>query len=82
MKTLSSICKPWQRLIAALVVGGSLLTSAVSYASDDVIRVTGIPDENPTELARKNQPMVDYLEKKLGKKVTYVAVTDSGHARH
>lgn len=80
MKTLSSICKPWQRLIAALVVGGSLLTSTVSYASDDVIRVTGIPDENPTELARKNQPMVDYLEKKLGKKVTYVAVTDYGAA--
>ena len=80
MKTLSSMCKPWQRLIAALIVGGSLLTSAVSYAADDVIRVTGIPDENPTELARKNQPMVDYLEKKLGKKVTYVAVTDYGAA--
>lgn len=80
MKTFSSMCKPWQRLIAALVVGSSLLTSIVSYAADDVIRVTGIPDENPTELARKNQPMVDYLEKKLGKKVTYVPVTDYGAA--
>lgn len=41
-----------------------------------VIRVTGIPDENPTELQRKSQPMVDYLSKALGSQVTYVPVTD------
>lgn len=80
MKMLSSMCKEWQRLVAALVIGSSLLISAVSYAADDVIRVTGIPDENPTELARKNKPLVEYLERKLGKKVTYVAVTDYGAA--
>lgn len=60
------------------------LACAMSFnpakAADDVIRVTGIPDENPTELARKYQPMIDYLEKKLGKKVTYVPVTDYGAA--
>lgn len=44
------------------------------------IRVSGIPDENPTELQRKYQPMVDYLEKKLGAKVEYIPVTDYGAA--
>ena len=46
----------------------------------EVVRVTGIPDENPTELQRKYQPMVSYLEQKLGTKVEYVPVTDYGAA--
>jgi len=44
------------------------------------IRVSGIPDENPSELQRKYQPMVDYLQKRLGTKVEYVPVTDYGAA--
>jgi len=44
------------------------------------IRVTGIPDENPTQLAREYQPMVDLLEASLGVSVTYVPVTDYGAA--
>lgn len=40
------------------------------------VRVTGIPDENPTELARQYQPMVDLLSEKLGADVSYVPVTD------
>lgn len=45
-----------------------------------VVRITGIPDENPTELQRKYKPLVDFLSKKLGVKVTYVPVTDYGAA--
>jgi phosphonate transport system substrate-binding protein len=44
------------------------------------IRVTGIPDENPTELQRRYDPMVEYLEAKLGAKVEYLPVTDYGAA--
>jgi phosphonate transport system substrate-binding protein len=44
------------------------------------VRVTGIPDENPTELARKAEPMVKYLERALGSEVEYVPVTDYGAA--
>lgn len=44
------------------------------------IRVTGIPDENPTDLARDYQPMVDLLEEGLGVKVEYIPVTDYGAA--
>ena len=45
-----------------------------------LIRVTGIPDENPTELVRSYQPLVALLETSLGTKVTYVPVTDYGAA--
>ena len=41
-----------------------------------VFRVTAIPDESPTELARKAAPLVKYLEGKLGMKVEYTPVTD------
>ena len=49
-------------------------------AEKTVIRVTGIPDENPTELQRKNAPLVAYLTEELGTEVTYVPVTDYGAA--
>ncbi len=57
-----------------------VVLSMSGAATDTVIRVTGIPDENPTELARKNQPLIDYLEKRLGAKVVYVPVVDYGAA--
>ena len=68
-------------LQSVLLLGLSLVLLAASAApAETVIRVTGIPDENPTELARKNQPLVDYLEKRLGTKVVYVPVVDYGAA--
>lgn len=45
-----------------------------------LIRVTGIPDENPTELQRRSAPLVKYLTEALGTRVTYVPVTDYGAA--
>jgi len=56
----------------------SLLTMAVH--AEEVIHVSGIPDENPTELSRKYQPLVDHLQKHLGVKVVYVPVIDYGAA--
>jgi len=47
-----------------------------SFAAQDVFKVTAIPDESPTELARKAQPLMRYLEGKLGKKVEFTPVTD------
>ena len=48
--------------------------------SPEFIRVTGIPDENPTELQRKNAVLVEYLSQELGTPVKYVPVTDYGAA--
>ena len=55
-------------------------SKAGAVAEKTVIRVTGIPDENPTELQRKNAPLVEYLTQELGTEVTYVPVTDYGAA--
>lgn len=63
--------------LCALVLAS--LMAATAHA-EDVIRVSGIPDENPTELSRKYQPMVEHLQKHLGVKVVYVPVIDYGAA--
>ena len=44
--------------------------------AQQVFRVTAIPDESPTELARKAAPLVKYLEGKLGMKVEFTPVND------
>jgi len=55
----------------------SLLLGSVSTAqAQSVFRVTAIPDESPSELARKAAPLVAYLESQLGVKVQFVPVTD------
>jgi phosphonate transport system substrate-binding protein len=48
----------------------------VSVQAQQVFKVTAIPDESPTELARKAAPLVKYLEQKLGMKVEFTPVTD------
>jgi phosphonate transport system substrate-binding protein len=45
-------------------------------AAQQVFRVTAIPDESPTELARKAEPLMKYLEAQLGMKVEFTPVTD------
>ena len=59
-------------LTSALVLS---LTALASQAAD-VLRVSAIPDEAPTELLRKFQPLGAYLEQELGMKVEFVPVAD------
>ena len=54
----------------ALVLFGSLAQAQA------VFKVTAIPDESPTELARKAVPLVKYLERILGRPVEFTPVTD------
>jgi phosphonate transport system substrate-binding protein len=58
----------------------TLLLAALAWAplaqAQQVLRVTAIPDESPTELARKAAPLVKYLEARLGMKVEFTPVTD------
>ena len=54
----------------------ALLCLAGVASAQQVLRVTAIPDESPTELARKAAPLVKYLEHKLGMKVEFTPVTD------
>jgi len=61
--------------LAALTLLASF-TAQAQTASPGVLRVTAIPDESPTELARKFAPLGAYLESKLGMKVEWTPVTD------
>ena len=61
--------------LARLLVAGLALVGAAAHAQQ-VLRVTAIPDESPTELARKFAPLGQYLESKLGMKVEWTPVTD------
>ncbi len=54
----------------------TLLPLAASAADAPVLRVSAIPDEAPTELQRKFEPLGAYLEKTLGMKVKFTPVTD------
>jgi phosphonate transport system substrate-binding protein len=58
-----------------LLVLGMLALGAAAQAQQ-VFRVTAIPDESPTELARKAAPLMKYLEQRLGTKVEFTPVTD------
>jgi phosphonate transport system substrate-binding protein len=49
--------------------------AGMAYAQQ-VLRVSAIPDEAPTELQRKFKPLGEYLEQKLGMKVEFTPVTD------
>ena len=65
---------PVRSLKTALL--GMMLAFATLSQAQQVLRVTAIPDESPTELARKAAPLVKYLEAKLGMKVEFTPVTD------
>lgn len=71
---------PRRTLIALSSLLALSALAPLAQAQETVIRVSGIPDENPTELARKYKPLVDQLQKHLGVKVVYVPVIDYGAA--
>jgi phosphonate transport system substrate-binding protein len=53
-----------------------LALSFAAQAQQPVFRITAIPDESPTELARKAGPLAKYLERRLDVKVEFTPVTD------
>ena len=60
----------------ALAAGFALSLSASLTQAAEVLRVSAIPDEAPTELLRKFKPLGAYLEQQLGMKVEFVPVAD------
>ncbi len=63
------------RLVGKGTVALSIMLSAATVSAQ-TLKVSAIPDEAPTELARKFKPLGDYLEKETGLKVEYTPVTD------
>ncbi len=50
--------------------------SSSRFASDEVLTITAIPDQDPQDLQRRYSAVSDYLAGKLGVKVTYKPVVD------
>jgi phosphonate transport system substrate-binding protein len=61
-----------QRALAFLL--GLIFCAAAG--AQTMLRISGIPDESPTELQRKFSKVAAYLEKETGVKVQYTPVTD------
>ncbi|WP_337287145.1 putative selenate ABC transporter substrate-binding protein [Candidatus Methylomirabilis sp.] len=65
----------WLSSVAAIVASFGLLSHARSEMPKE-LRVSAIPDENPTELMRIYTPFAEYLSKELGIPVRYFNVVD------
>jgi len=63
-------------VLPRFVLAIAFLAAAMAAQAQQTFRITAIPDESPTELARKSAPLVKYLERKLGVKVEFTPVTD------
>ena len=60
-----------------ILIGSLLVSLSVAHASaQDVLRVSTIPEEAASEQIRKFTPLVKYLERRLGMKVVFRAVSD------
>ena len=58
------------------IATGLALLAGPAAAQTQTLRVSAIPDENPTELLRKFKPLGAYLEKETGMKVAWTPVND------
>ena len=78
--TVSSFARQRRTLVhslAALSLGASaLLGTSTVHAQANVLRVSAIPDEAPSELQRKFKPLGEYLKAKTGMDVQFTPVTD------
>jgi len=63
-------------VVALLALLAGLQIAPAANAQTGTLRVSAIPDEAPTELVRKFEPLGKYLEQATGMKVEFVAVTD------
>ncbi|MGH8222715.1 MAG: putative selenate ABC transporter substrate-binding protein [Woeseiaceae bacterium] len=59
-----------------LFCGMFLLCFALAAQAQQILRVSAIPDESPTELIRKFKPLGAHLEKELGMRVAWTPVND------
>jgi len=67
---------PCRLLRAVFLISSFLALPTAAPAQTQVLRVSAIPDEAPTELIRKFEPLGKYLEAKIGMRVGFVPVTD------
>ena len=64
------------RALRILMACGLVTLGALSHAQQ-VLRVTAIPDESPTELARKAAPLMKYAERLFARPAFSEALTSA-----
>lgn len=72
---MSTIKRPLA-VLAGLCLSVATLFSTAAMAETTELRVSAIPDEAPTELMRKFEPLGKYLEEQIGIPVTFQPVSD------
>jgi phosphonate transport system substrate-binding protein len=65
-----------KHFIGALLAFGIATSVSTPVLAQDILRISAIPDESPTELQRKFKPLAEYLSKETGMKVEFTPVTD------
>ncbi|MDX1557756.1 MAG: phosphate/phosphite/phosphonate ABC transporter substrate-binding protein [Marinobacter sp.] len=69
--------KPIANLLLTLLLMIGLVSPATAADPDpDLLKVALLPDENASELIKRNKPLKDYLESTLGKEVELIVTTD------
>lgn len=63
-------------LIAVALALGLGRVAIAAEADPAMLKVALLPDENASELIKRNQPLKDYLEGQLGKKIQLIVTTD------
>src|ERR1700694_6202907 len=63
------------RPFRVVLLSGGLACAGLASAQN-VLKVSAIPDEAPTELQRKFTPLGKYLESQIGMKVEFTPVSD------
>ncbi len=69
------------KIFKQILLATTLLVTAISAcmvvdADPDMLKVALLPDENASELIKRNEPLKNYLEAKLNKKVELIVTTD------
>ncbi|MGQ7844769.1 putative selenate ABC transporter substrate-binding protein [Granulosicoccus sp. 3-233] len=72
----SSVSGRTGSLAATLLLLTGLSIGSSTVQADGEFRISAIPDEAPTELIRKFEPLADYLSDALQMDVSFVPVTD------
>jgi len=63
-------------LIGVALALGLTHTALAADPDPTLLKVALLPDENASALIKRNQPLKDYLEKELGKKIEIIVTTD------
>ena len=64
------------KFFVSLIFSVLIVSCGTGERSDATFRITAIPDESPTELLMKAEPLIEHLEKQTGLDIEFIPVTD------